>query len=93
MMKNLYDSIQAIINLFIDTINFDAISVRRQKKERISKNIWTDFIFKCKRALSSIMNVDDIQVDINKITKRLHYIQRSELRLVCALFSSGVIQS
>ena len=38
------------------------------------------------------MNLDGTQVVVNKITKKLYYVQGSELRLVCELLPSGVMQ-
>ena len=38
------------------------------------------------------MNLDGTQVVKNKITKKLYYAEGSELRLVCELLPSGVMQ-
>ena len=38
------------------------------------------------------MNLDDTQVAVNKIIKKLYYVEGSELRLICELLSSGVMQ-
>ena len=38
------------------------------------------------------MNLDGTQVVVNKITKKLYYVEGSELRLVCELLPSGVMQ-
>ena len=38
------------------------------------------------------MNLDGTQVVVNKITKKLYYVEGFELRLICELLSSGVMQ-
>ena len=38
------------------------------------------------------MNLDGTQVVVNKITKKLYYVEGSELRLVCELLPNGVMQ-
>ena len=38
------------------------------------------------------MNLDGTQDAVNKITKKLYYVEGSELRLVCELLPSGVMQ-
>ena len=38
------------------------------------------------------MNLDGTQVVVNKITKKLYYVEGSELRLICELLPSGVMQ-
>ena len=43
MLKSLYESIQAISNFYIATMDSGVISIRHQKKERISKSIWIVF--------------------------------------------------
>ena len=54
-----------------------------QSKERAHFKKYLDHIFKAKRALCSTMNLDGTQVNVNKITKKLYYVEGSELYRVC----------
>ena len=67
-------------------------NISKTPEERAHFKKYLDPLFKAKRALCSTMNLDGTQVVVNKITKKLYYVEGSELRLICELLPSGVMQ-
>ena len=67
-------------------------NISKTPEERAHFKKYLDPLFKAKRVLCSTMNLDGTQVVVNKITKKLYYVEGSELRLVCELLPSGVMQ-
>ena len=67
-------------------------NISKTPEERAHFKKYLDPLFKAKRVLCSTMNLDGTQVVVNKITKKLYYVEGSELCLICELLSSGVMQ-
>ena len=58
-----------------------------EEREYYRKNL--EPLFKAKRAICEINDVDGIRIVVQKNHKKVFYIEGSESRLVCELFSNG----
>ena len=67
-------------------------SINKTPEERADyqKN-WAP-LFKAKRAIYETNDIDGTQIVVHKIDKKVFFVERSELRLVCALLPNGSMQ-
>ena len=67
-------------------------NISKTPEERAHFKKHLDPLFKAKRALCSTMNLDGTQVVVNKITKKVYYVEGFELRLICEYLPIGIMR-
>ena len=67
-----------------------SISRTPEEREYYRKNLAS--LFKVKRAICEINDVDGVRIVVHKNDKKVFYVEDSELRLVCKLFPNGSMQ-